>query len=162
MTSTTRFDEKVLSDIASGAAAAYPHEGCGALLGPPPQGGPGHVTFTLSLPNAETGRPRDRFEIAPRDYLAIEDEADRRGLALLGFWHSHPDGEARPSATDRAYAWEGLLTVIVAVEARRPHAVGAWEILAPDAPFTPVVIEAGARGGTAPAAVTTLAGLTGD
>lgn len=159
MTSTTRFDEKVLSDIASGAAAAYPNEGCGALLGPAADAR--HVTFTLPVPNGETGRPRDRFEIAPRDYLAIEDEADRRGLALLGFWHSHPDGEARPSATDRAHAWEGLLTVIVAVEARRPHAVGAWEILAPDAPFTPVVIEAGAPGEPASAAVTTLAGRAG-
>jgi proteasome lid subunit RPN8/RPN11 len=91
--------------------------------------------------------------------MAVEDEADRLGLALLGFWHSHPDGEARPSETDRAYAWEGLLTVIVAVEARRPHDVGAWEILAPDAPFTPVVLVAGPAGHPLP--VTTLAGRSG-
>ena len=159
MPSATRFDEEVLAAIAAGAAEAYPHEGCGALLGPGPGTFPRHVTLALPVPNRETGRPHDRFEVAPRDYVAVEDEADRRGLALLGFWHSHPDGEARPSRTDRAWAWEGLLTVIVAVEARLPHGVGAWEVLAPDAPFTPVVIEVESAGG--PARVTTLAGRTG-
>jgi len=142
VTNATRFDETVLGAIATGAAGAYPHEGCGALLGPPETGGARHVTLTLPLPNRETGRPRDRFEIAPKDYLAVEDEAERRGLLLLGFWHSHPDGAARPSETDRAYAWEGFLTVIVAVEVGRARDVCAWEILAPDAPFTPVGIEA--------------------
>ena len=141
MGSTTTFDAGTLADIAAGAAAAYPHEGCGALLGPVPAGGRRRVTHTIPLPNGETGRPRDRFEVAPKDYMAVEDEADRLGLSLLGFWHSHPDGEARPSTTDRAYAWEGLLTVIVAVEEGRPRDVGAWEILGPDAPFGDVEME---------------------
>jgi proteasome lid subunit RPN8/RPN11 len=139
VTSTAWFDDAVLAAIAAEAAEAYPNEGCGALLGPRPVGDR-RVTVSVPVPNSETGRPRDRFEVSPKDYLAIEDEADRRGLALLGFWHSHPDGEAKPSATDRAYAWEGLLTVIVAVPARVPRAIGAWEIHAPDAPFSPVVI----------------------
>ena len=87
-----------------------------------------------------------RFEVAPRDYLAVEDEADRRGLSLLGFWHSHPDDTAQASKTDRAYAWEGLLTVIVAVPKGFPREIIAWEILGPDAPFTPVPIEESATG----------------
>jgi len=155
--STTTFDPGALAAIAAGAAAAYPHEGCGALLGPNPGGGTRRVTQTIPLPNGETGRPRDRFEVAPRDYLAVEDEADRQGLSLLGFWHSHPDGEARPSTTDRAYAWEGLLTVIVAVENGSPRDVGAWEILAADAPFTDVAMELQGTGSP----VSSLAGRSG-
>lgn len=147
MTSTMWFDEAVLDAIAAEAAEAYPHEGCGALLGPRGAGVPRRVTLALPVPNGETTRPRDRFAIAPKDYLAIENDADRRGLALLGFWHSHPDGEARPSATDRAYAWEGLLTVIVAVPARVPRAIGAWEIASFDAPFSPVGLVAPAASG---------------
>ena len=73
--------------------------------------------------------------------MAVEDEADRRGLSLLGFWHSHPDDTPQASATDRAYAWEGLLTIIVGVPGRKAGEVIAWEILGPEAPFTPVKIE---------------------
>ena len=144
MSESAVFEPAVLSAIAAEAAAAWPSEGCGALLGPRPAGGIPRVTLTLPVPNSETGRPRDRFEVAPRDYLAVEDEADRRGLSLLGFWHSHPEGAARPSATDRAFAWEGLLTVIVAVASRKSGEIGAFEIRGPDAPFSPVeILESG-------------------
>ena len=36
-----------------------------------------------------------------------------RGLALVGFWHSHPSGVARPSPADAAAAWPGSLHAIV-------------------------------------------------
>jgi proteasome lid subunit RPN8/RPN11 len=143
--SLIRIDADVLAAIGAGAAAAYPNEGCGALLGKS-AGGLRHVTASLPVPNTETGTPRMRFEVAPRDYMAVEDEADRRGLSLLGFWHSHPDDTAQASKTDRAYAWEGLLTVIVSVPRGTPGAIIAWEILGPDAPFTPVPVEESSTG----------------
>jgi proteasome lid subunit RPN8/RPN11 len=147
MRSAIRIDPDVLAAIRAGAAAAYPNEGCGALLGPKADA-VRRITSSLPVPNTETGTPRMRFEVAPRDYLAVEDEADRRGLSLLGFWHSHPDDTAQASRTDRAYAWEGLLTVIVAVPEGSPREIIAWEILGPDAPFTPVPIEESATGRT--------------
>jgi proteasome lid subunit RPN8/RPN11 len=113
------------------AARAYPHEGCGALLGPEA----GDVRVTIPLPNSETGQPRRRFKVSPEDYLNVEDAAEARGLRLLGFWHSHPDHPARPSPTDRRYAWEGLLTLIVAVEAGEPAEVSVWEVPGRELPF---------------------------
>ena len=71
----------------------------------------------------------------------MEREADARGLRLLGFWHSHPDHPALPSATDLSCAWVGLLTVIVSVQNGRARDIGAWEICAPELPFEPVEIE---------------------
>jgi proteasome lid subunit RPN8/RPN11 len=112
------------------AARAYPHEGCGALLGRP-----GEIGETLALPNQEHGSPRTRFTVSPADYLATEASADARGLSLLGFWHSHPDHLAQPSETDRAYAWPGLLTLVIAVERGAPGELTAWDVPAPDAPF---------------------------
>jgi proteasome lid subunit RPN8/RPN11 len=129
------FDHAVLEDIARAASRAYPYEGCGALLGERDC-----VRATISLPNTEKGAPRVRFEVSPKDYLRVEREADARGQRLLGFWHSHPDHPARPSATDRAHAWEGLLTVIVSVQNGRAGDIGAWEIHGPDSPFAPVEI----------------------
>jgi len=112
------------------AARAYPHEGCGALLGRA-----GEIDETLVLANQEHGSPRTRFTVSPADYLATETSADARGLSLLGFWHSHPDHPARPSETDRAYAWPGLLTLVIAVARGAPGELTAWDVPASDAPF---------------------------
>lgn len=134
--SVIRFDHVLLEEIARAASAAYPFEGCGALLGES-----GHARVMLPLPNAELDRPRVRFEISPKDYLHVEREAETRGLLLLGFWHSHPDHPALPSATDLSCAWVSLLTVIVSVQKGEARDIGAWEIRAPELPFEPVEIE---------------------
>jgi len=125
-----------LEEIRRAAAASYPHEGCGALLGP----GYAEITATLPITNREEEKPRVRFAISPRDYMAVEAEADRRGQVLVGFWHSHPDHPARPSETDRRYAWEGLLTAVIAVERGQPKALTAWEVTGPDGPFQEVAL----------------------
>lgn len=137
---TVTIDASALAAIALAANGAYPNEGCGALLGEL-DGGTPRVTLTLPIPNSEAGTPRVRFAVAPRDYLAVECEADRLGARLLGFWHSHPDHPARPSGTDRAYAWEGLLTVIVSVRSGESAEIGAFEILGPEEPFTALEIQ---------------------
>ena len=72
---TVRMAQGVLSAIRQEATRAYPHEGCGALLGP----APGDVSETLPLPNREQGNPRVRFTVSPQDYLATEASADSRG-----------------------------------------------------------------------------------
>jgi proteasome lid subunit RPN8/RPN11 len=121
----------VLEKIRAEAARAYPHEGCGALLGRDL----GLVDETLPLPNQDHDSPRTRFSVSPRDYMAVESAADERGVRLLGFWHSHPDHPARPSSTDRRYAWEGLLTVVIAVERGMPRDITAWDVPGLDRPF---------------------------
>ena len=126
-----RFAPGVLYAIRASARSAYPDEGCGALIGPRQ----GAVTESVPLPNREEDRPRVRFTVSPRDYIDVEAAADTRGLELLGFWHSHPDHPARPSQTDRQYAWEGLLTVIIAVAGGEPGEIAAWEVPGLEAPF---------------------------
>jgi proteasome lid subunit RPN8/RPN11 len=126
-----RLPGSVLDAIRQEAARAYPNEGCGALVGP----AEGEVRESLPLPNREEGSPRTRFSVSPRDYMAVEDAAEARGARLLGFWHSHPDHPARPSATDRQYAWEGLLTLVIAVDGGRPGDITAWDVPTLDAPF---------------------------
>ncbi len=130
-TTPVRFTRAVLEEIRQEAARAYPHEGCGALIGP----APGDVQETLALPNRDDNSPRTRFAVSPRDYLAVECAADARGVRLLGFWHSHPDHPARPSATDRQFAWEGLLTVVIAVDKGTPRDITAWEVPGLEEPF---------------------------
>lgn len=128
-----------MAAIRAEAKRAYPSEGCGALLGQ----AEGDIREAVPLPNVETDKPRVRFSVSPQDYLAMEDEADARGLRLLGFWHSHPDHPARPSETDRRFAWEGLLTLVIAVENGAPGALTAWDVPGAELPFRerPLVLE---------------------
>jgi proteasome lid subunit RPN8/RPN11 len=117
----------VVAEIRAAAERAYPHEGCGALLG----SSTGGVIEAWPLENREQDAPRTRFAVSPEDYMEVENRADARGLELLGFWHSHPDHPARPSETDRRFAWEGLLTVVVSVVRGRSDALTAWDVDGP-------------------------------
>jgi proteasome lid subunit RPN8/RPN11 len=135
-----RLAPEALAAIRAEAARAYPHEGCGALLGPSEH----EIREALSLPNDEEGSPRTRFRVSPRDYIAAEEAAEVRRTRLVGFWHSHPDHPARPSPTDRRYAWEGLLTVVVRVEEGEPREITAWEVPGPEQPFRELPLVAGA------------------
>jgi proteasome lid subunit RPN8/RPN11 len=138
-----RIARAALAAMQAEAARAYPHEACGALLGP----GPDEVSEAVALPSRETQEPRRRFAIDPLDYVAVEESADRRGLRLLGFWHSHPDHPARPSATDREYAWEGLFTAVLAVTEGRPKELTLWEVGGEGSPFRPRAWTDGPEGG---------------
>lgn len=136
-----RLSSEAAEAIRREAVRAYPEEGCGALLGP----ADATVSETLPLPNTEATSPRTRFTVSPRDYLDVEGRADERGLKLLGFWHSHPDHPARPSPTDRAHAWPGLLTLVIGVDRGHPGELTAWEVPGQEAPFRQLHLEVGRR-----------------
>ncbi len=69
---------------------------------------------------AET--PETHFEIDPRALFAALKAERAGGPKIAGYWHSHPSGDATPSATDASMAApDRKLWVIVAGDA-----VMAW------------------------------------
>ncbi|WP_295529363.1 M67 family metallopeptidase [Novosphingobium sp. Chol11] len=92
------FAETAYAAIMEAAARAAPNEACGILLG--------HGTRILTaLPAANVHpEPLRHFEIDPAMLIAAHKAARAGGPAVLGYFHSHPNGVARPSATDRASA----------------------------------------------------------
>jgi len=111
--------------LLEGARAGYPFEVCGVLLGRGTA-----VTAVVPVANREGASPRVRFEVAPEDLLRIQREARDAGLEIVGYYHSHPDHPARPSARDGETAARGLsdgvLHVIVAVDAAGRTDATAW------------------------------------
>ena len=101
------------------AKRAWPCECCGALLGHAIQGeGPDgwQVDWLVRAANVRAGSSRDRYEIAPEELVRIVLEADKRGLEVAGFYHSHPGHPAQPSSIDLAEAhWLGCPYVITEV-----------------------------------------------
>ena len=103
----------------------YPEECCGALLGRFVDGVP-TVELVRPIANVRENARGRRFLVDPHDYLQVEQEADRRALAVLGFYHSHPDHPAAPSDFDRKHAWPNLHYLIVAVDAGAPRELTSW------------------------------------
>jgi proteasome lid subunit RPN8/RPN11 len=78
--------------------------------------------------NANTERPRDRYQLDARDLLAADRSAETYGLEIVGIWHTHPDHPAHPSETDRAQAWRGWSYLILSVERDRVTELRSWRL----------------------------------
>lgn len=91
------------------ATAAHPDEACGLLLG---EGGA--IRLAPGAANVHP-EPARHFEIDPAALIAAHKAARDGGPQVLGYWHSHPNGLARPSNTDRAMAsGDGRVWAIIA------------------------------------------------
>lgn len=119
-------DREVFEAIVSDAAGAYPDECCGAIVGVL-EGDRRLVRGAWPIANAATS-PGHRFAVTPGDYRRLEDRARGSGVALVGFYHSHPDAPAAPSGYDLAHAWPNFSYVIVSVEATLPVAMTCWRL----------------------------------
>jgi proteasome lid subunit RPN8/RPN11 len=108
--------------IRSATLAALPLEACGLLFGMP-----GRVE-AASVARNVAGAPRRRFEIDPRHLLAAHRAARNGGPAIIGCWHSHPGGEAIPSARDivgiTEPGWLWLIATSTTIAAWRPEGRG--------------------------------------
>ena len=65
-------------------------------------GTPGAITE--AAPTRNLADDPNRFLIDPEEHIAARREGRRRGLEIVGFYHSHPHSPAVPSATDLAEA----------------------------------------------------------
>lgn len=116
------------------AQEAYPEEGCGLLIGS--AGDPKQVSEVRRAVNiAETNRSR-RYVIDPHAILAADRDVRHSGREVLGFYHSHPDHPARPSAFDEARGtWPGYSYLIVSVVGGEPTDLRAWVLDSEGGPF---------------------------
>ena len=89
---------------------------------------PGHAERALPLDNVSEDERRRRFLISPDAYRRAEAEAEWSGRRLLGFYHSHPDHPAEPSAFDLEHAWPNLSYVIVSVRHGRIEHIRSWRL----------------------------------
>ena len=112
-----------IAGIRAHAAEAYPHECCGALIARD-----GAIVEAFPLPNTTAEGARRRFLVGPLDYRLSEARARELEGELAGFYHSHPDHPARPSAHDLEHAWPNLTYVIIAVSNGTPGEATAWRL----------------------------------
>ncbi|MBI4419782.1 MAG: M67 family metallopeptidase [Gemmatimonadetes bacterium] len=126
-----RIERSVLEAIRAVAERAYPHEGCGLLVGDAGPDGEAFVRRHLPVDNqsVEQGTSRNRYLIAPGDFLKAERAVTGEGLQIVGIYHSHPEAPAKPSAYDREHAWPWYRYLIVSVSRGTAGEARAWELV---------------------------------
>jgi [CysO sulfur-carrier protein]-S-L-cysteine hydrolase len=86
-----------LETLARISDEARPNESCAFLLG---SSDSTTVVEILQMNNADSSPYT--FSIEPAELLKAYDTAEKRGLNVMGIFHSHP-GKATPSPTDMKY-----------------------------------------------------------
>jgi desampylase len=99
--------DAVRDEVIAHARETAPAECCGLLVGDATE-----IVGAVRAANLAPGP--SRFLIDPNDHIRARRDARARGLDVVGFYHSHPRSDARPSPTDLAEAsYENHLYVIV-------------------------------------------------
>jgi proteasome lid subunit RPN8/RPN11 len=106
--------------------ASFPNEGGGFLLGHTADGVT-VITDVIAVPNVfETEEQYHRYAMTPQNWADMEDQADARGLTLVGYYHSHPDSPAIPSEYDRVYALPHFIYIITSVMSAQAVDMTVW------------------------------------
>ena len=95
------------------ALAAFPAECCGLI-----EGVPGELTVTALHPAQNQAEDTScRFAIDPALQFSLLRKLKGSRRAIIGCYHSHPNGRAEPSPRDAAGASEeGFLWIVIAVK----------------------------------------------
>lgn len=98
MVTAIKVTSGAIATVLAEAARAAPAEACGLLLGHS-----GIITEARPAANLAAD-PARHFEIDPAALFAAHRTERAGGPELLGYYHSHPGGHPRPSATDCDHA----------------------------------------------------------
>ncbi len=121
---TLRLPGTLADEIRRHGEAAYPGECCGAMVGRA-DGAAKEVLRLSPAVNRRTDDPH-RYLIAPDDLRQLEREVREAGQEIVGYYHSHPDHPARPSAFDAEHAWPWYSYLIVRIDRGRGADMASW------------------------------------
>jgi proteasome lid subunit RPN8/RPN11 len=92
-----RVSRAAIDAVLAHARETAPAECCGLLLGRA-------TNIVEAVRTRNVADHPSRFTIDPKDHIDGRRDARRRGLEVVGFYHSHPRSPSTPSETDRVEA----------------------------------------------------------
>ncbi len=113
-----------LEEIYRHVRETYPHECCGIIVGT--NNGKRVVKEVHRGKNLIVERAKDRYELDPLDILRVQKACRTKELEIIGFYHSHPDAQSRPSKYDAERAWPDYSYLIVSVINGTIQGVNSW------------------------------------
>ena len=125
---SARINQRLQHDIFTHVEGTFPNEGGGFLFGHQRNG----VTEVVDVTHIEnvfdTEEQYHRYAMTPQNWAQMEDQADAKGLLLIGYHHSHPNSPAIPSEYDRVHALPNFLYIITSVEDNKAVDMRAWQL----------------------------------
>jgi proteasome lid subunit RPN8/RPN11 len=124
-------DRSLIGEMRGYARVSYPDECCGFLVARPDPSSPERPRTIVEIRpavNEVDAERRRRFLIRAGEVRSTERALEGTGRVLVGFYHSHPDHPARPSAFDQEHAWPWYTYIVLSVSATDAPKVGAFEL----------------------------------
>ena len=123
-------DSETVESLQVQASREYPNECCGVLLGRWRQHEGHSVTSVVrGIPSVNTANDRSRnYAIAPESLYRLHKDLLAEPIEIVGYYHSHPVGEATPSETDRRAAWPGVSYLVIAPYAIAAAPIRSWRL----------------------------------
>ena len=107
-------NEDVIQAIIAQAQKEAPLESCGYLLGI-------GDTVTENYPMTNIDHSEEHFSFDPKEQFAAIKYARKKGLTIVGNWHSHPASPSRPSEEDKRLAYDpNILYFILSLAEEKP------------------------------------------
>ncbi|GHT55999.1 Mov34/MPN/PAD-1 family protein [Spirochaetia bacterium] len=103
-------EPEFFAQMTAHARSGLPNESCGLFAGTV-NGEEKTVTAVYCLKN--TDESPEHFSMAPEDQFRAVSDIRKKGLTLLGNFHSHPATPARPSEEDIRLAFDPSLSYII-------------------------------------------------
>jgi len=117
--------EQLIQQMSLHGERTYPEECCGVMLGV--QKDRLQIVRTiLPIGNSQDLNRQRRFLITPEQYRNAEKSATDMDVDILGFYHSHPDHPAVPSAFDTEHALPSFTYVIASIINGKARTISAW------------------------------------
>jgi proteasome lid subunit RPN8/RPN11 len=166
MPSLVTLPKQIYEEISRWADKAYPHEGCGLLIGhmkgqkkdvvrfapltnkvlnsaPDKRSAVDEARFsTLPDQRKQAGAGKTEFVMDPEEFNRETLKAEKDGLDVVGILHTHPDHPPRPSAIDASQPFLAQWSnIIVSVEKGKTKEMKSWFRETDDQPFSEELIE---------------------
>jgi len=123
-----RIPARLMAEIQRHAEQQYPEEGAGLILGLL-DGEDRTARSVLPVSNTFEAHQRGRrYLIDPMAILRAEQQAEQKGLSVLGVFHSHPDHPPTPSKFDEEWAVPWYIYLITAVRQGIAEQTRAWRL----------------------------------
>lgn len=100
MIDSIRLLESQKQDLITHAEKCIPNESCAILYGKVQDGHA--IVIDMFLTHNIDNSPK-MFSIKDKDIIKAYNEAEKRNVAIVSIFHSHPTTHAKPSATDLKY-----------------------------------------------------------
>lgn len=122
--STVFLSKELYEILCQESVQDYPFETCGFIIG---TRGYYKTIFKLE-PAVNTSPEPNRFQINPFEFYTLDLSLKNSFLSIIGFYHSHPDGRAKPSKLDVSLAWPGYSYIILSINSAQKLTVKSWSI----------------------------------